>query len=146
MCVRMILIPSNILLVLLAWQASAPKPHCTSMSIDSLTRMRLVGVVFCKGCCDSGAAVSGSINPPPSCPLTQTFPFFALLTGMAVCTGSIEDVKWESVQVGQILQVKDDELFPADLMCLYTALPDKVSLAVPYPKTCIDFAPSGRCL
>ncbi|KAL3132559.1 hypothetical protein ABBQ32_009098 [Trebouxia sp. C0010 RCD-2024] len=40
--------------------------------------------------------------------------------------GSTQDVKWESVQVGQVLQVNDDELFPADLMCLYTALPDKV--------------------
>lgn len=39
--------------------------------------------------------------------------------------GSIEDVKWESVQVGQVLRVNDDELFPADLLCLYTALPDK---------------------
>ncbi len=37
-------------------------------------------------------------------------------------------MKWENVQVGQVLQVKDDELFPADLLCLYTALPDKVRL------------------
>ena len=36
-------------------------------------------------------------------------------------------MKWESVQVGQVLQVNDDELFPADLLCLYTALPDKVT-------------------
>jgi hypothetical protein len=36
-------------------------------------------------------------------------------------------MKWENVQVGQVLQVKDDELFPADLLCLYTALPDRVS-------------------
>lgn len=43
------------------------------------------------------------------------------------CAGSTQDVKWESVQVGQVLQVNDDELFPADLMCLYTALPDKAS-------------------
>ncbi|DBA65766.1 hypothetical protein WJX79_001197 [Trebouxia sp. C0005] len=40
--------------------------------------------------------------------------------------GSVEDMKWENVQVGQVLQVKDDELFPADLLCLYTALPDRV--------------------
>ena len=45
------------------------------------------------------------------------------------CAGSIQDVKWESVQVGQVLQANDDELFPADLMCLYTALPDKASSA-----------------
>lgn len=43
-------------------------------------------------------------------------------------TGSIEDMKWENVQVGQVLQVKDDELFPADLLCLYTALADKASV------------------
>lgn len=41
--------------------------------------------------------------------------------------GSIQDIKWESVQVGQVLRVNDDELFPADLLCLYTALPDKAS-------------------
>lgn len=46
--------------------------------------------------------------------------------------GSIEDMKWENVQVGQVLQVKDDELFPADLMCLYTALPDKVTAHILY--------------
>ena len=44
--------------------------------------------------------------------------------------GSVQDIKWESVQVGQVLQVNDDELFPADLLCLYTALPDKASLLV----------------
>lgn len=32
--------------------------------------------------------------------------------------------------MGQVLQVNDDELFPADLLCLYTALPDKASLLV----------------
>lgn len=36
-------------------------------------------------------------------------------------------MKWENVQVGQVLRVNDDELFPADLLCLYTALPDKVT-------------------
>lgn len=52
---------------------------------------------------------------------------------MNILAGSIEDTKWENVQVGQVLQVKDDELFPADLLCLYTALPDKVHLpAMPH--------------
>ena len=46
--------------------------------------------------------------------------------------GSIQDIKWESVQVGQVLRVNDDELFPADLLCLYTALPDKASQLAGY--------------
>jgi P-type E1-E2 ATPase len=30
-----------------------------------------------------------------------------------------EQVKWRKVQVGDIIKVKDNELFPADLLCLY---------------------------
>lgn len=33
---------------------------------------------------------------------------------------------WREVKVGQILRVNDDELFPADLLCLSSALPDNV--------------------
>jgi len=33
---------------------------------------------------------------------------------------------WTDVKVGDFLMVKDDELFPADLVCIYSALPDKV--------------------
>ena len=40
--------------------------------------------------------------------------------------GSSKDVKWEKIKVGQVLKVQDNELFPADLLCLYTSLPDKV--------------------
>ncbi|KAK9810005.1 hypothetical protein WJX72_003251 [[Myrmecia] bisecta] len=40
--------------------------------------------------------------------------------------GSEQDVPWRDIKVGQILKVKDGELFPADLLCLYSALPDKV--------------------
>eukprot|EP00891_Asterochloris_glomerata_P000836 jgi/Astpho2/836/Aster-00685 len=40
--------------------------------------------------------------------------------------GSSKDVKWERIKVGQVLKVQDNELFPADLLCLYTSLPDKV--------------------
>ena len=39
--------------------------------------------------------------------------------------GSTTDVKWKDVKVGQVLQVRDDELFPADLLCLYSSLPDR---------------------
>lgn len=39
-------------------------------------------------------------------------------------TGSVRDIKWRDVRVGHILRVDDDELFPADLLCLYSALPD----------------------
>lgn len=41
-----------------------------------------------------------------------------------MCTGKVQDVKWRDVRVGHILRVDDDELFPADLLCLYSALPD----------------------
>lgn len=36
----------------------------------------------------------------------------------------MQDIKWRDVRVGHILRVDDDELFPADLLCLYSALPD----------------------
>ena len=38
--------------------------------------------------------------------------------------GSIQDIKWRDVRVGHILKVEDEELFPADLLCLYSALED----------------------
>lgn len=31
---------------------------------------------------------------------------------------------WRDVRVGHVLRVDDEELFPADLLCLYSALPD----------------------
>lgn len=40
--------------------------------------------------------------------------------------GSFEDVTWRKVEVGQIVKVEDEELFPADLLCLASALPDDV--------------------
>jgi hypothetical protein len=40
--------------------------------------------------------------------------------------GSVSDIFWTEVKVGDYLMVKDDELFPADLVCIYSALPDKV--------------------
>ena len=39
--------------------------------------------------------------------------------------GSSRDIAWRDVRVGQVLRVQDDELFPADLLCLHSALPDK---------------------
>ena len=39
--------------------------------------------------------------------------------------GSTQDIKWRDVRVGQILKVEDEELFPADLMCLFSALEDQ---------------------
>ena len=44
--------------------------------------------------------------------------------------GSETDVNWDKVQVGQVVKIRDDELFPADILCLYTSLPDKVRLCV----------------
>ncbi|GAB4813241.1 hypothetical protein N2152v2_000287 [Parachlorella kessleri] len=40
--------------------------------------------------------------------------------------GSVTDMAWTDVKVGDFLMVKDDELFPADMVCIYSALPDKV--------------------
>ena len=42
--------------------------------------------------------------------------------------GSTTDITWRDVKVGQVLQVRDNELFPADLLCLYSALPDRSGL------------------
>jgi phospholipid-transporting ATPase len=40
--------------------------------------------------------------------------------------GSVVDVSWTDVRVGDLVVVRDDELFPADLLCLHSALPDRV--------------------
>ena len=57
------------------------------------------------------------------------------ITGMpTTAAGSSKDVKWEKIKVGQVLKVQDNELFPADLLCLYTSLPDKVGC----PQCCMS--------
>ena len=38
----------------------------------------------------------------------------------------IEDVSWTDIKVGDAIMVRDDENFPADLLCLYSDLPDNV--------------------
>lgn len=40
--------------------------------------------------------------------------------------GSIEDVKWKKVKVGDLLQVRDDEDIAADLVCIGCSHPDNV--------------------
>lgn len=40
--------------------------------------------------------------------------------------GTVEDILWTDVRVGDALVVRDDENFPADLLCLWSALPDNV--------------------
>ena len=40
-------------------------------------------------------------------------------------TGSIQDIKWRDVRVGHILKIEDEELFPADMLCLFSALEDQ---------------------
>ena len=52
--------------------------------------------------------------------------------------GSSKDVKWERIKVGQVLKVQDNELFPADLLCLYTSLPDKVGCLQCYMRHCMQ--------
>lgn len=41
-------------------------------------------------------------------------------------SGSITDISWTEVKVGDALVVRDDELFPADMVCLQSQLPDRV--------------------
>ncbi len=38
----------------------------------------------------------------------------------------MSNIKWRDVTVGQILRVNDGELFPADLICLYSKLDENV--------------------
>lgn len=40
--------------------------------------------------------------------------------------GTVEDIPWTDVKVGDAIVVRDDENFPADLLCLQSALPDNV--------------------
>lgn len=42
-----------------------------------------------------------------------------------VPAGSTQDIKWRDVRVGHILKVEDEELFPADLLCMFSALEDQ---------------------
>lgn len=41
-------------------------------------------------------------------------------------SGTERSVKWKDIKVGDVVRVKDDELFPADILCLKTGLRDKV--------------------
>ena len=38
----------------------------------------------------------------------------------------MRDIKWWEVRVGMVLEVRDGEDFPADLLCLYCASPNHV--------------------
>lgn len=40
--------------------------------------------------------------------------------------GSVSDIPWTDVRVGDAIEVRDDELFPSDLLCLHSTLPDNV--------------------
>jgi len=40
--------------------------------------------------------------------------------------GTVEDIPWTNVRVGDAIIIRDDENFPADLICLRSALPDNV--------------------
>lgn len=48
------------------------------------------------------------------------------ITHRLLSDGQIEDVSWTDVKVGDAVMVKDDENFPADLLCLYSDLSDNV--------------------
>lgn len=45
---------------------------------------------------------------------------------LAVRTGTWKDTQWKKLAVGQLLRVDDNELFPADLLCLKSNLTDGV--------------------
>ncbi|GFH06664.1 Pholip_ATPase_N domain-containing protein, partial [Haematococcus lacustris] len=41
--------------------------------------------------------------------------------------GSVKDVCWSRVQVGQVLLVRDNEALPADLLCMASGLEEGVA-------------------
>lgn len=49
----------------------------------------------------------------------------AVVTGMS-CAGSVKDIKWHEVHVGMVLEVRDNENIPADLLCLHCTHADNV--------------------
>ena len=74
--------------------------------------MQMVGA-----CCEPAVSrAAGSKVLTPGC---------RVLVGL-LPAGSVTDITWVDVRVGDAIIVKDDELFPSDLLCLYSALPDKV--------------------
>lgn len=50
----------------------------------------------------------------------------SISTKVDIMTGEEREIKWKHIKVGDVLKVKDDELFPADLLCLRTGLEDKI--------------------
>ena len=42
------------------------------------------------------------------------------------CAGSVKDVKWHEVHVGMVLEVRDNENIPADLLCLHCSHADNI--------------------
>jgi P-type E1-E2 ATPase len=40
--------------------------------------------------------------------------------------GAFREVQWRAVRVGDVVMVRDDEEVPADLLCVYAALPERV--------------------
>jgi len=70
----------------------------------------------------SQAACCAGIFPVPACFIYDK----RSASCVAVIAGSIKDIKWSNVKVGQVLKVYDDEDFPADLLCLFCNLADNV--------------------
>lgn len=44
-----------------------------------------------------------------------------------LCAGTVKQVRWRDIHVGQIVEVRDHEDFPADLLCLCCARSDGVA-------------------
>ena len=60
-------------------------------------------------------------------PTAQCATVRILVVEIVLCaSGALTNAKWKDLRVGQIVKVMDDELFPADLLCLKTGLPDNL--------------------
>jgi magnesium-transporting ATPase (P-type) len=49
-----------------------------------------------------------------------------LQSGISHVAGSTKDIKWHEVHVGMVLEVRDNEDIPADLLCLHCPHPDNI--------------------
>ncbi len=72
-----------------------------------------------------GAPEASFCNQRPGGRLHAAGPWLTRGAPARRAAGSSRDIAWRDVRVGQVLRVQDDELFPADLLCLHSALPDK---------------------
>lgn len=88
-----------------------------------------LGTMSCTSACDTHIPTSdiALYHIHPYIPLFLKVPIITLYhIHPLVPEGSYQDVEWRDVRVGQVLKVLDNELFPADLLCLHSDLPENV--------------------